>query len=517
MEFENLQIEVPLDESESLDALALKVYEKSYKNKKKDFIIGFNPNSKEAQERKARRAKRFGLKSTEDTAAEKPEDPFEKVDIYKLSWPPVQDEAFEDLRYDAIHVYGVNHMSTKDVFTYFDLYAPDSIEWIDDFSCNVMWLDEKSVMRAMNEMSQTFYKLQKIKPEKATIRNENNEVVEVVQIKQEETDDDEDAVVIPEEEAEAIQARDVWRIAVPWNENQLFFRPATVKDKKLPGAAQRSEYYLMYGKDPNATQYGPGIISSTRKRKLHNQKALVDERFRSNQPDVQIMSLAELKREGVIQKMEVDEDEPVVKRLNTFDENQTLTRTMHADRQEIQERLGDRYNTSVYDRLDDREMDARDRLGDARDRLGNRDHDNADYEDEIDDDADSPRAELGTDLRQRLDGSDVRSRLGNRVTFDKDTYLDHFEEGDDCFHDIYQADDTAEADRDNSSSRARREDSDSPPSHTDLRGRLKRKEEVKEEKVKAEFNDEKPNLCIEIKQESAAEEMEDSDDDNFEF
>merc|ERR1711962_1762797 len=114
------------------------------------------------------------------------------------------------------------------------------------------------------------------------------------------------------------------------------------------------------------------------------------------------MSLAELKREGVIQKMEVDEDEPVVKSLNTFDENQTLTRTMHADRQEIQKRLGDRYNTSVYDRLDDREMDARERLGDARDRLGNRDHEDAEYEDEDDNDADSPRVELGTDLRQRL-------------------------------------------------------------------------------------------------------------------
>ena len=56
----------------------------------------------------------------------------------------------------------------------------------------------------------------------------------MVQIKQEETDDDEDAVVIPEEEAEAIQARDVWRIAVPWNENQLFFRPATVSKLMCP-------------------------------------------------------------------------------------------------------------------------------------------------------------------------------------------------------------------------------------------------------------------------------------------
>lgn len=39
------------------------------------------------------------------------------------------------LRPDAILLFGVNEMSTKDVFDYFKDYVPNSIEWIDDISC----------------------------------------------------------------------------------------------------------------------------------------------------------------------------------------------------------------------------------------------------------------------------------------------------------------------------------------------------------------------------------------------
>jgi hypothetical protein len=40
-----------------------------------------------------------------------------------------------ELRPDAILLFGVSEMSTKDVFNYFQDYTPDSIEWIDDISC----------------------------------------------------------------------------------------------------------------------------------------------------------------------------------------------------------------------------------------------------------------------------------------------------------------------------------------------------------------------------------------------
>lgn len=62
-----------------------------------------------------------------------------KLDFNTLNfifrWPPVTDEAKAEIRHDAILVYGVNEMSTKDVFEYFSLYGPDTLEWIDDCSC----------------------------------------------------------------------------------------------------------------------------------------------------------------------------------------------------------------------------------------------------------------------------------------------------------------------------------------------------------------------------------------------
>ena len=32
-------------------------------------------------------------------------------------------------------------MSTKDVFNYFNLYGPENLEWIDDYSCEILSSD----------------------------------------------------------------------------------------------------------------------------------------------------------------------------------------------------------------------------------------------------------------------------------------------------------------------------------------------------------------------------------------
>ena len=41
----------------------------------------------------------------------------------------------ENVRLNAVHILGVNEMSTKDVFDYFAEFAPTAVEWIDDSSC----------------------------------------------------------------------------------------------------------------------------------------------------------------------------------------------------------------------------------------------------------------------------------------------------------------------------------------------------------------------------------------------
>ena len=40
-----------------------------------------------------------------------------------------------EARLDAILIHGVEEMSTKDIFAYFNDFAPGSVEWIDDSSC----------------------------------------------------------------------------------------------------------------------------------------------------------------------------------------------------------------------------------------------------------------------------------------------------------------------------------------------------------------------------------------------
>ncbi|CAB1315747.1 unnamed protein product, partial [Coregonus sp. 'balchen'] len=58
-----------------------------------------------------------------------------------------------DVTSKALHVAGVDDMSTQDVFGYFKDYPPAHIEWIDDTSCNVVWLDDVTSTRALINIS----------------------------------------------------------------------------------------------------------------------------------------------------------------------------------------------------------------------------------------------------------------------------------------------------------------------------------------------------------------------------
>lgn len=58
-----------------------------------------------------------------------------------------------ETRFDAIHMHGIQEMTTQDIFDYFGRYGPASIEWINDTSCNVVWHDRISVARALLALS----------------------------------------------------------------------------------------------------------------------------------------------------------------------------------------------------------------------------------------------------------------------------------------------------------------------------------------------------------------------------
>ncbi|KAI9522767.1 hypothetical protein NQZ68_033103, partial [Dissostichus eleginoides] len=109
-----------------------------YENKAGSFITGIDVNSKEAIERKEKRAQRFHFR---------PEDNAEQRDV--LMDKETMKKAIPNLRMEALYVTGVDDMSTQDIFGYFKEYPPAHIEWIDDNSCNVVWLDDNTSIRAL--------------------------------------------------------------------------------------------------------------------------------------------------------------------------------------------------------------------------------------------------------------------------------------------------------------------------------------------------------------------------------
>ncbi|XP_027059609.1 nuclear cap-binding protein subunit 3-like isoform X3 [Pocillopora damicornis] len=278
MEFEELRVEIPADDSDK---------------EEKDLPFYF-----EAQERKERRAKRFGLqakqKDTEKDDSHSEDDP----DTVLPSVDPKELPAITDgeTRSDAILIHGVNEMSTEDVFAYFRDFAPGSVEWIDDSSCNVVWDDEFTASRVLMAVGKQL--------ENPTVDEDISDAVEVR-----------------------------WKIGPPHPKAKcLLLRLATKKDKKLPGAAGRSMYYLINGK-ANDTGQGrrKGIVSSSRKRKLLKEQERVKHMY-SGGPEVVFLDKIDTEKE---EKMDIDE--PPLKIVVNNDgqpernEPGNLRMRMHAD------------------------------------------------------------------------------------------------------------------------------------------------------------------------------------------
>uniref|UniRef100_A0A8C7YRL4 Nuclear cap-binding protein subunit 3 n=1 Tax=Oryzias sinensis TaxID=183150 RepID=A0A8C7YRL4_9TELE len=254
-----------------------------YENKAGAFITGIDVNSKEAIEKKEKRARRFhfcGEQSVSQKAVV-----LDKETIKK---------AIPRLRLEALHVTGVDDMSTQDIFGYFKEYPPAHIEWIDDASCNVVWLDDDTSIRALINTSRM--------PDPETVTTETGEQPgkeSKAQRGPDSEDEEEEGEVGDEEEGAARRSsegqeeqqpkergtqvddlsraeresllRNEPRPAIkPFKGNKLLLRFATQDDKKEPGAARRSRYYMKYG-NPN---YGgmKGILSNSWKRRYHNRR-----------------------------------------------------------------------------------------------------------------------------------------------------------------------------------------------------------------------------------------------------
>ncbi|KAK2827967.1 hypothetical protein Q5P01_019001 [Channa striata] len=292
MEVEDGELEADdVSVSRSLKAL-LPDTSRRYENKAGAFITGIDVNSKEAIEKKEKRARRFHFHGEESIGQR---NVFLNKDAMKKAIPR--------LRLEAIHMTGVDDMSTQDVFGYFKEYPPAHIEWIDDTSCNVVWLDDNTSIRALINTSQMR------DPEAVTTETESTSQPDRRGQGSDEEDDEEEEGEVDEDEeetvkksSEEIEGKDIdgdaeqktkaegggqlddlsrteresllrndLRPAIkPFKGNKLLLRFATQEDRKEPGAARRSRYYMKYG-NPN---YGgmKGILSNSWKRRYHNRR-----------------------------------------------------------------------------------------------------------------------------------------------------------------------------------------------------------------------------------------------------
>ncbi|XP_060813026.1 nuclear cap-binding protein subunit 3-like isoform X2 [Bombus pascuorum] len=183
-------------------------------------------------------------------------------------------ENTKNIRLNVIHMRGTEEMSTKDVFKYFEDYAPASIEWINDISCNVVWLDNLSAARAILGLSKRIIGLEKQQITKSLDGNpdeENNVTNDDSMIEMDE--DNEIANTTKEIGEDYISIKDInyplppglWRKGIDYPKSKaIFLRFATRADKKQPKAEKMSEYYKKYG-NPN---FGgiKGILTESRKR-----------------------------------------------------------------------------------------------------------------------------------------------------------------------------------------------------------------------------------------------------------
>ncbi|XP_051956502.1 nuclear cap-binding protein subunit 3-like [Xyrauchen texanus] len=277
-----------------------------YENKAGTFITGIDVTSKEAIEKKEKRARRFHFRAEENLSQR-------NVILDR----EVVKEAIPKVRLEALLMSGVDDMSTQDIFGYFKEYPPAHIEWIDDTSCNVVWLDDITPARALINLSRMPDKEEvtnadsskpsetPVQPQKAqrNCGSDDDDDDEEEGEDEGEVDDDDEVVkadkskssdgsegkaseieeetekttpettetdLLSQTERESLFRNDPRPTIKPFKGNKLLLRFATYDDKKELGAARRSRYYMKYG-NPN---YGgmKGILSNSWKRRYHTRR-----------------------------------------------------------------------------------------------------------------------------------------------------------------------------------------------------------------------------------------------------
>lgn len=224
---------------------------KSYTSDTKTFARSSDIIQDDEINKKLSRAKRFSLPveniSLKDNISELIPQLHKELGIDK--------ENERHYRFNAVHMRGTQSMNTEDVFQYFSEFSPSHIEWVNDVSCNIIWLDDISAARALLRLSKRIKNLDKIYLNRDPFSKDVKKMP--LDIDTEDIDDSVDA-----SEIDAAIPPGFWRLGIPTPKSTfLLLRYATRSDKKIRNSEKKSEYYKKYG-NPH---YGnvPGIFSSS--------------------------------------------------------------------------------------------------------------------------------------------------------------------------------------------------------------------------------------------------------------
>ncbi|XP_046739300.1 nuclear cap-binding protein subunit 3-like [Diprion similis] len=241
----------------------------------KDGVIttGTDILSTEEQLKMEKRAKRFGLIEEIKSSPE-----FQEPELYNSLGITEENDAVKNLRLNVLHMRGTEEMSTTDVFKYFEDFTPASIEWINDVSCNVVWLDNLTAARALLGLSKKIrglgetIQVKKNSASNTPSSNDDSNVANeeyVIEVPEDNTSDEMEVKKMEN----SIHIKDIncplppglWRKGIDCPKSKcILLRFATRADKKQPKAEKMSDYYKKYG-NPN---FGgiKGILTESRKR-----------------------------------------------------------------------------------------------------------------------------------------------------------------------------------------------------------------------------------------------------------
>uniref|UniRef100_A0A0X3P8F2 Nuclear cap-binding protein subunit 3 n=1 Tax=Schistocephalus solidus TaxID=70667 RepID=A0A0X3P8F2_SCHSO len=201
-----------------------------------------------------------------------------------LGYPNGRDDiSSEGFRLDTIHVWGTQDLSTSDLLQWTAEFSPKNIEWIDDFSCNIVFANENMALRVLNKLAEPFDRrvalaamvaVAAVMDKKAPLASgedtemgEDGEGKTQTGLRGSQTHPLSFSTGSLKSITENMPASGRWFKATtsPDRAFSLFLRFAHKSDVKLPGAERRSNYYKRYG-NPNYSGM-VGILSRSFRRR----------------------------------------------------------------------------------------------------------------------------------------------------------------------------------------------------------------------------------------------------------